>query len=84
MVRQWPSQYADAAAIQSDFQQLNISFNDLVTALEAILATARATGQLIDSDPATGLEITVTLTSPDTDALRATALAVRDSINGPV
>lgn len=84
MVRQMPGQYADAAAIQADFQQLNASFGDLVAALEAILTTARAAGQLIDSDSVTGLETSATLTSPDTDAVRATAITVRDSISGAV
>lgn len=82
MVLQWPDEYANAAAVGADMQALDASFSSLATAISDLLTVARAAGQFHDINPVTGLETYMILSAPDTNALRAAAVTVRDSIGG--
>lgn len=69
--------YADAAAVQTETAAVNGSFTDLQTEADNLV-----TSQL---DPLTfGQAMDLQLTSPQTDALRAQAVIVRDLINGDI
>ena len=81
IVRLWPDTYTANSEVQTDIVALNTAFTDLMAEIEIVLAIARSSGQLYDADPITGLEIYVTVSSPDTDALLILAQTVTDSIN---
>lgn len=77
-----PASFPDEGSVQADTQAANIAFNNLSAEIEALLVVARAAGQLYNADPVTGLETQMLLSAPETDALRARAVTVRDSISG--
>lgn len=81
---EWPGRWADAAAVLTDLQAIGTRFAELQSASEDLLIIARASGQLVNADPTTGLTTSPVLTAPDTAALRTTAIAVRDSMSGAV
>ena len=74
------SAYAEAAEVQSEIQSGAALFDALSNEIETLLASKRANGQFVDADPVTGQESYMILASPDTDALRAQAVLVRDFI----
>lgn len=77
-----PASYTDQASVQADIQAANGAFILLADEIESLLVIARANGQLYNADPITGLAIEMLLSAPETDALRARAVTVRDSISG--
>lgn len=73
-------QYANAAAVQTDIQAANGQFVQFTVEIEAVLAQARAAGQLIDNDPVTGAVIEPNIPEGNMTALRAFASALQASL----
>lgn len=82
LVEEYPDVYANVAAVATETSAVNQAFIALQAALEVAIATARAAGQLIDSDPVTGVEMQMELQAAEVADLLAAAAAVRDSIAG--
>lgn len=80
---QWPDDYTGGASqVQTEIAAINTLFTQMTAELETAIDIARERGQLVDSSPTTNLVVYQTLSSPDTDALRAKAVEVRDAIAG--
>lgn len=69
------------AEVQTEIASLNTAFNNLLAEIESILVIARANGQIFDADSVTGLQVIMTLSSPETDDLLVLAQSVTASIN---
>jgi len=72
--------YANAAEVLSDIQAANGQFVQFTVEIEAVLALARAAGQLIDNDPATGAVIELEVPEANMIALRAFASTLQASL----
>ena len=77
----WPEKYANAAAVTTDIQASNTQFNLLTDEFELAIAAARVKGQLIDTNPTTGEQQDVTMTTAELADLRTQAQAVLATID---
>ena len=71
----WPTQYPNPGAVQREMQDVRAAFVTLIRAVQAAIAPVRASRQLFDVDPVTGLTSSPLINDA---ALRAAAVRFRD------